>query len=131
VTEPSRFRVSQGFDVLPPLPGKAYPIPCDEWGFLKEKLSGITKAPWWLHTVGTLLVGAGLTTLITILTGVLPSTDTSSALIIAWAVVLVTGICGSVCLVFGAKERNVHHARATEVIKHMNLIEKRYDADGA
>ena len=67
VTEQGKFQVSQGFDVLPPRSGNAYPIPCEEWKALKSKISKITSEPWFFHTIGSLLLGVALSSFVTIL----------------------------------------------------------------
>jgi hypothetical protein len=131
MTGTSPIRMSQGYDVLPLKTGKAYPIPCDEWNFLKQKLERITDTPWKLHTFGSLLLGASASTLITVLTGALPSAQNSNTVVVAWAVVAVTAICGAVCLHFADRERRMHRVEASDVVTQMELIEKRYQTDAA
>src|SRR6266478_6052003 len=46
MTETGGFRMSQGFDVLPPRSGNAYPIPCEEWDDLKARASRLSNELW-------------------------------------------------------------------------------------
>lgn len=121
------YQMSQGLDVLQPKSGKAYPIPCDEWRILKEKISELTSEPWLFHSLGFLLLGVSVSTFVTILLGTFQVPEQQSSLIIAWAVFAVALICGFACLYFANKERGVHRERASDVVAQMNLIEKRYE----
>ena len=123
----SPYQMSQGLDVLRPKSGPAYPIPCDEWNLRKGKIEKLTSEPWLFHSIGFVLLGATLSTLVTILLGTFQLPAQQRALDIAWAVVAVTLICGLACLYFANKERGVHRERANDVVAQMDLIEKRYD----
>jgi Na+/melibiose symporter-like transporter len=127
MTDRSSFQLSQGLEVLPPRSGQAYPIPCDEWAILKGKISKMTSEPWFFHTVGSLLLGAALSTLVTILFGSWRSPEQERTLVIAWAATATTTISGLLCLFFANKERAVKRERAQDLIAQMDLIEKRYD----
>ena len=43
----SNYQMSQGYEVLPPKSGKAYPILCDDWENLKSKLTSVSSEPWF------------------------------------------------------------------------------------
>ncbi len=124
------FHISQGYDILQPVSGEAYPIPCDEWDFLKRKLGVASSSPWLFDVVGSVLLGSCLTTLITIIVGALPTDPQSRAPIIAWAVVAVTLICGLTCLFFAQQQRQVRSVQAGDVLTQMELIERRYPRVG-
>ena len=131
MTKSSSFQVSQGYDIMPPRPGKAYPILCEEWNYLKEKVRSLSDASMVYHTFGALLCGIAISTLIAILTGQIlggMDPDVQVRLIIAWAIVVVTIVCGSVFLYFARAQRKVRSVRASDVIAQMELIEKRYEA---
>jgi hypothetical protein len=64
--ENTPYQVSQGFDVLQPKSGQAYPIPCDEWSILKEKIKKLTSEPWLFHSLAFLLLGAAVSTFVVI-----------------------------------------------------------------
>jgi hypothetical protein len=128
MTQDNSFRMSQGYDVLPPKPGKAYPIPCEEWNYLKEKLRDASDKPDFYHTGGSLLLGAMISTLIAILTGAFQGNNN----IIAWAVVVVTTICGCLALFFACERRKVSQTKVSDILKQMELIERRYqDKEGS
>jgi len=122
MTAPGQFQISQGLVVLPPKSGNAYPIPCDEWDVLKGKCEAMSSEPWFFQSAGFLLLGAGASTLISILLGAY----SAASLTTAWAVMAVTGICGGLCLFFANKETGVERARARDVVTQMQIIERRY-----
>ena len=121
--EPGSFKVSQGFDVLQPRSGEAYPIPCEEWDFLKGKLKSIATTPWFYQTVGSALIGAAISTGLTALFATL----TDKQAIIAWAAVSVTTVCGVLSLLFAHQQKGVYRAHAADVLTQMELIERRYE----
>jgi hypothetical protein len=119
--------MSQGYDVLPPRAGKAYPILCEEWDFLKNKIRTISNIPHVYHTFGSVLIGASLSTLISLLIGSVSTTNQPHAIVIAWAAVTVTVVCGSLALFFAAAQRKVQQTQASEIVAQMEIIEKRYE----
>lgn len=121
------FHISQGLDVLTPKSGDAYPIPCDEWEFLKDKLGQVSEPPWLYQNASSLLGGVGLATLVTIIMGLLPPLAQSHALVIAWAVVAVMIICSLACLHFAKEQRKMRSVHVSDVIKQMQIIERRYE----
>lgn len=127
MTDNVPYQMSQGLDVLRPKSGQAYPIPCDEWTILKGKIKKLTSEPWLFHSLGFLLLGASLSSFMTILLGTFQLPAQQRPLDIAWAVVAVTLICGLACLYFANKEGGVHRERASDVVAQMELIEKRYE----
>ena len=131
MTAPGPFHISQGLDVLPPRAGKAYPIPCDEWEVLKEKGKSMANEPWFFHSLGFLLLGACLSTLISLLAGSYAQPGQERAALTVEAVSWVTGICGVLCLYFAHKERGVQRARAKDLLVQMELIDRRYDHGAA
>lgn len=129
----SSFRVSQGYDVIPPRSGPAYPILCEEWDYLKSKISQISDEALTFHKVGWLLVGASLSTFIAILTGSFAPAQGAppTRLTVAWAVVAVALICGLLALYFSRQQRQVTRVKSSDVLKQMELIEKRYETPPA
>ena len=127
----SGFRVSQGYDVLVPKSGRAYPIPCDEWDFLKRKLRQVSAPPWVYQNVASLLAGMAITTFTAILIGMLPSpSDHPHAAVIAWAIVCTSTICGALCIFFAIAQRRMQAVHVSDVITQMELIERRYEPFG-
>ena len=127
MTENVAIQMSQGFEILPPRAGQAYPIPCDEWASLKERLSRSAFEPWFYHTIGSVFIGVAASTFISILLGVYESPAQHSYLPTAWAVVATSSIVGFLCLIFAHQQRLAARERAGDVIAQMDLIEKRYE----
>ena len=129
MTEKSSIQMSQGYDVIPPKTGKAYPILCEEWNYLKQNVGSISEKPNIYNSIGFLLLGAFISTVIAILTGSFPNPnpDTlSPKLVIAWAVVAVTFIVSLICLYFAREQSKVRQKKASDVLSQMELIERRY-----
>lgn len=131
MTDEVSFELSQGLEVLRPKSGQAYPIPLDEWSLLKAKIRKLTTEPWLFHTVGSLFIGATLSTFVAIGIGTFQLPIQQRQLELAWAVGVVTLICGVACLFFAHKERSVFRERATDVVAQMELIETRYERSSA
>jgi len=121
------IQMSQGLDVIQPRSGKAYPIPREEWLLLKGNISGAVSEPWVCLTIGSLLVGAALTTLIPILLGTFDGATQHDSRTVAWAVFATTLITGTVCLFLAGKERQVVRKRMSDVVAQMDMIERRYE----
>lgn len=127
MSDQPNIQMSHGLVVLPPKSDQAYPIPCEEWRLLKSKIQKLTTEPWVFHTVGSLLLGAALSAIASILLQAFDSPEQQRALDTAWSIFAVTGLCGVACLFFAHKERQMHRDRASEVVAQMDLIEKRYE----
>ena len=120
---------SQGYEVLPPTSGKAYPILCDDWDFLKKKVEEISNRSNIYHTLGTLLLGAALSTLIAIITGAISwgnKDEWPLPLIISISCLIVLSLVGLISMYFASEQRKVKETMATDVLSHMEIIEKRY-----
>ncbi len=122
---PEKFHISQGLDVLTPKSGRAYPIPCGEWDYLKNRLKQVSRPPWLFQSLGFSFLGATLSTFITIITGRFSSGGV--AFIVAWSVVVVTGIVGIGLLVLAHQQRKLQKVEVAGVIRQMELIEERYE----
>jgi uncharacterized membrane protein len=116
------FQISQGYEVLPPKSGKAYPVPCDEWSLLKSKIEDLSEKNELYNDASWALFGVTLSTLVSVLVGSFSQT----ALIIAWSVIVVTLICALLCLHFASRMRRVRKTQASEVLTQMEIIERRY-----
>jgi len=104
---------------------------CGEWEHLKIQIKSIKTSFGWYYTGGSLLLGAAISTLIAILTGAFTpeSGSNSHSLVIAWAVVVSTGLIGVVALYFANESREVAEKKASEVVTQMELIEQRYEQE--
>lgn len=121
------IKASTGFEILLPKSVQALPVPCNEWDVLRSKIEQLTTEPWFFHTAGSLFMGASLATVISILTGAVSTQNVPNALVIAWAVTVVTGLVGLACLFFANKERKTHQERASDIATQMRLIEQRFE----
>lgn len=132
MVEENKFQLSQGYDVLPPRAGRAYPILCEEWDHLKSQVRSIKNSFGTYHTLGSILVGAAITTLISIFLGAYSSAAAGDPqlVVIAWAVTITAGFSGAVCLYFARESRSVSERQADEVVRQMELIERRYAQEG-
>ncbi len=126
MTDTGSIRISQGLDVLQPKSGEAYPIPCQEWDSLKERLGRLDGEPWMFAALASLLLGAFLSTLISIVIGGIGTDPQGRNIVIAWAVVVITGVSSILSGGFAIKERTVHRERATDILTTMNLLEQRF-----
>src|SRR4051812_44622302 len=122
--EQESFRLSQAYNVMPPQPGEAYPILCSEWDYLKARIRSVATEAVILHTLGSILIGAGLSTLLSIMLGSFPDKNgvTSVSHITAWAVVAVTLICGVVFWIVAHVLRKHQVVRAGDVVEYMETI---------
>lgn len=122
------IKVSQGYEVLRPKADKAFPVPCNEWDVLRGQIEKLTTDPWFFQNIGSLLLGAFLATLVSILTGAVSNSQSNpNALVIAWAVTVVCAITGALAMFFAHKERAVHRSKAELVVTQMRLIEERFE----
>jgi hypothetical protein len=127
MTDNGSFQISQGLDVLKPRSGPAYPIPCKEWNQLKSRIGILSSDPWFFHTIGSLLFGASITSILPIIFGTFSLPSQQRTLDIAWAVVICSALSGALCLIFANKERSAQRVRASEIVAQMELIEERYE----
>jgi len=124
MVDDTSYKIAQGYEVLSPKPGKAYPILCEEWEFLKGKIEGLSYTINIYMEIGFALAGVALSTFVTIITDTfLPQ---SIPLIIAWAVVIVTLMATILCVIFAFEKEKIKKVQASEIIEQMEIIEKRY-----
>lgn len=123
----SNIKISQGFEILPPKSGAAYPISCDEWQYLKEKISAIANHYPVFDTIGWLLIGAALSILIQKITGPAPPSNDAKMAVVARDWIIGLSVCGILCLWFAWRERKAVRVKANDVVAQMNLIEKRFE----
>lgn len=131
MTTPAPIRMAQGLDVLVPQADRAYPVPCEEWKFLKHKVARLSERPWVLQFVGSLMLGAGVSTLTTILIGGITTQGHPHALAVAWAITGIALTAGLLCISFSRKEQKHMSVQAGDIVHHMELIERRYDTGTA
>lgn len=151
-----QFKVNQEYELIQPKPGKAFPIFFDEWRRIKTKISTAEAViENWFKDIGFLLLGAGVSTFIAIVSGTIPKNPsvvdealksgnnsvppalvasltqmldgaTSTNLMIAWAATVVCILCGGVCLYFGKKQNEIVVTRNQDIVIEMQTIENRF-----
>jgi len=125
------YKLTQGYEVLSPKSGQAYPILCDEWDFLKEKINDLSYQLNIYMECGFALIGIALSTFVAIITGAISSPNTSQSttnlLIVAWAVVIVSMLVGALCIIFAFEKEKIKKQKASEILSQMEIIEKRYE----
>ena len=119
------LNISQGYEVLAPRSGPAFPIPCTEWDYLVERLRQVENPPWFFQAGGFTLIGAAITTLIALLSGAVPSVG--DARFVAWSATIVAGVLGISFLALHRRELALHRSAVSDVLRQMELIETRYD----
>jgi undecaprenyl pyrophosphate phosphatase UppP len=124
------FRISQGYDLALPKNDNALPIPLADWNNLKASVRRIDTESSWFKDIGLLLIGAGISTLITILTGTFTADPTVKYLPVAWSAVIVTLVIGVCCLIFAYKSKKFVRSRASDAVEQMDQIEQRFDFRG-
>ncbi|MGJ4729100.1 hypothetical protein [Luteimonas sp. SDU101] len=124
----SSFQMSQGYQVLAPKSGKAYPIPCEEWKLLKEKISRISDEPWLFHTLGSALIGMAFSAALPIVSQAFQLPEQQRSLDVTWMVLICTGLLGIGCLLLAQKQRRIARERASDVSAQMQVIEQRYES---
>lgn len=130
MTDIIAFHVSQDYTILEPKSGAAFPIPCDEWERLKARLKKISTPPWIYEACASILAGISLTTLVNILTDMLPSPlEHPKASVIAWAICVSAGALALVSGVFAFERRRMKSVYIDDVIADMENLERRFDRD--
>ena len=122
----SNFNISQEYEIIPHQKGKAYVISVKEWEFLKEKVKNIKIEINELYTIGYLLLGAGISCLISIFATDFKN-DTYKYLV--W---IIFGLCilgAIISLIFSKKIHKIEKSKPSEVVTQMELIESRFESD--
>ena len=117
-------KIAQKYTILMPQQQDAYTISVKEWRFLIQKIKSIGSNSNFFNTIGSILIGASISALITALIGIF-STDQGK--IICWTATVVTGAIGILCYIFSAKEEKIQKQRKEDTIEIMELIEEKYE----
>jgi hypothetical protein len=124
------FQISQGFFVAQPKSCNALPIPITDWSNLKSAIKRLDTESSWFKDSGLLLIGAGISTLITIFTGTFAIDRAAKYLPVAWSAAIIALVVGFCCLLFAWKFKKIVRARADDVVVQMEQIEQRYEYKG-
>jgi hypothetical protein len=126
------FKMSQDYELIPPQKKRAYPILIEEWEHIKEKINSIKDEANLYHTIGSVLLGVAGSALVAALTINIPTLENEQmpmTIVIAWFIFSSALISGCLSLHFGKSQRKVQSSNKNDVIGHMKLIEKRYEAE--
>jgi hypothetical protein len=117
------YKFSQDYELIPPQKQRSYPISTSEWNLIKKKISEVKDNFNFWQTLGSLLIGAAFSTLITVLINDFKS---DKNLWICWGVLLVTAISGSLSYYFGFIYQKIQNKSKDDVIDFMSIIEERF-----
>ena len=117
------YKFSQDYELIPPQKQRSYPISTTEWTLIKKKISEVKDGANFWHTIGSILIGAAISTLITAL---INDFKTEKLLWTCWAAFFVTGISGSFAFYFGKEQRQTQNKSKEDVIDFMTIIEERF-----
>jgi len=117
------YKFSQDYELIAPQKQRSYPISTSEWTIIKNKISAIRDNANFWQTLGSILLGACLSTLITAL---INDFKTDKLLWTCWFVTVITGITGALCFYFGKQQRVTHNQSKVDVLDFMHIIEDRF-----
>lgn len=118
------IKFSQDYEVIPPQKQLSYPILTTEWSLIKKKIEEIKDNTNGWHTIGSILIGATVITLITSLTLI---GDTNKVPLIIWgSATILTGVIGGFAFYFGKEQRETQNKSKEDVIDFMKIIEERF-----
>ena len=126
--EAPSFTLRQDFDIAQPASTRAFPITNQEWILLKESIENISDSNTLFHTLGSALIGAGLSTLIAIWLTTFNEAQGAKE-VLMWAAAVVCLVCGAFSCYFAHKEKEVTEKSCRQVISQMQVIENRYGVD--
>ncbi|ENP8340976.1 hypothetical protein ACEI10_002230 [Vibrio harveyi] len=121
----NNFKLTQTLDIKQPQSTEAMAIPSGEWTTLRCSVEAIEDSNSMFHTIGSALIGAGLSTGVA---AFFTTFDASQATdeVIMWAVAVSCTFCGGISCFFASKEKALVKKSASNVISQMDLIETRY-----
>ncbi|MEZ8383262.1 hypothetical protein AB6C98_06120 [Vibrio splendidus] len=119
------FRWTQTFDVQQPQATQAMVIPMSEWSALKANVRNIKDGHSLTHTIGSALIGAGIS--IGVAAVFTPFTAEQEVdKVIMWAITFSCTFCGFVSCIFANREKALVTTSATNVLSQMEIVESRY-----
>ncbi len=122
------FRWTQTFEVQQPQSTQAMVIPKSEWEALKTSIKRIKDSNSMTHTIGSALIGAGLSIGAAAIFTPFTS-DQQVDEIIMWSIAFSSTFCGIVSCFFAHREKELITSSAASVLSQMEIIESRYKND--
>lgn len=118
------YKFSQDYELIPPQKQRSYPISTTEWGLIKKKIGEVKDSANFWHTLGSILIGVAISTLIAAL---INDFKTEKLLWTCWTAFFVTGIGGALSFYFGKVQRQTQNKSKEDVIDFMAIIEERFE----
>lgn len=117
--------LSQGFEVLAPKGGRAFPILCSEWDSIRDQVQALEVEPWGFQNIGSILLGVAGGAFIGLVSGSI--SHAGNYIVITWAVLVTSALAGGFALYFAKKEKGIHRTKAENITQQMRMIEERFD----
>ncbi|ENN9982803.1 hypothetical protein ACAS46_004522 [Vibrio vulnificus] len=125
MSEQQPFKITQTLDIKQPTSTQAMALPKPEWNLLKNSVQSIKDNNSTFHTVGSALIGAGVSTgLVAFFTSFPQEQEINQ--VIMWAAAICATFCGIVCCFFAEKEKKLVNKSAASVLAQMEVVEQRY-----
>jgi hypothetical protein len=106
-----------------------FTIPKIEWEYLKERIKKIGEILNIYHTSGAILLGFSGSAFVNLFTNEFPieNNSMSAKFITCLAIAILTLIIGGMSFFFGKQQKKVQSVTSDDIIKQMEIIEKRYE----
>ncbi|MGJ8674301.1 hypothetical protein [Rubritalea sp.] len=121
------YQLNHEYLVIQPESGEAYPILCSDWDHIKSEVISIKTSFQLYHTLGSIFLGASITSFISIISGAYPSnSNNTTTIVIAWSVTICCLVIGAFCLHFANETKQNSNKQAEQIISQMEIIEKKF-----
>jgi hypothetical protein len=124
---PSSVSFGHNYEVRVPKTASVYPIPCDEWQKIRNRVARLTDFTWLFQSLGFALFGTAASTWVTAKVGGLDLVRFPNGMAWAWGIVAVSGVAGALCVFVAYREQRQKSERAADIVEDMEMLEKRYD----
>ena len=120
------FQVSQALRIQIPKDTPAYPVPCNEWSLIKNKITDLSFSNDYFNDGGWAALGAGISVFASTFSGGIFSEIIQDTI---WVIAVSLVIIGILCLVFANQQKKQKKAQASEILAQMEIIESRYPSE--
>lgn len=117
------YKFSQDYELIQPQKQRSYPISTTEWNLIKKNVGEVKDSSNFWHTIGSILIGAAISTLITAL---ISDFKTEKHTWICWTAFSLSALGGILSFYFGKEQRKIQNKSKEDVIAFMNTIEERF-----
>ena len=118
------YTIFQNLEIIPPQKIKAYTVDVKDWEFLKGKINEIKITVNGFYSIGFLLLGASISSLITIF-----ATDfqDDASKYLTWTFFAVSLLGGLLSTCFARDKHKQENAKPKDIIAQMKLIEDKLE----